>query len=53
MKTFTNRYQSALVYIASQSNQDSFTKYTLGVSSSDDDYAISNVEFGTGNVNAG
>ena len=46
-KTFTTKYASALVYIASQKDDWGVTTYTLGVDKYDDDYQISNVALGT------
>jgi hypothetical protein len=48
LRTYTSKYQSALVYVKSQKNEGSYTSYTLGVESFDDDYEISEVLFSTG-----
>ena len=48
LRTYKAKYQSALVYIASQTNEGSYTSYELWVQKYDDDYEISNISFGTG-----
>ena len=45
LKTFTKRFEPALVYITSQNNLNDSTEYTLWVDTSDSDIKVSNVKF--------
>ena len=44
-RTFSKRYEEALVYVTSQENKGDETKYILGVETSDSDITVSNVKF--------
>ncbi|MBR7037056.1 hypothetical protein IKI14_04245 [bacterium] len=46
-RTFSKRYEEALVYVTSQENKGDETKYILGVETSDTDITVSNVKFYT------
>jgi hypothetical protein len=44
-RTFSKRYEEALVYVTAQDNKGDETVYTLGVETSDSDITVSAVKF--------
>ena len=49
-RTFSKRYEEALVYIASQEKEGDQTRFTIGVKLADEDTVVSNLKLWADNV---